>query len=90
MFAKHGWIDLYTAEILPGLVEVDGRWAKLNEVRLRNMLNKFGVGPVQFRRGKQNGRGYRKDHLADLWRRYSLSESVTPVTPITPSQGRPK
>jgi hypothetical protein len=90
VFAKHGWIDLYTAEILPGLVEVDGRWAKLNEVRLRNMLNKFGVGPVQFRRGKQNGRGYRKDHLADLWRRYSLSESVTPVTPITPSQGRPK
>ena len=54
------------------------------------MLRNFGVGPEQFRRGKQNARGYRKDHLADLWRRYPLSEPVTPVTPITPGQGRPK
>lgn len=88
VYGQHGWIDLYTEEILAGLAELEGsHWTRLNDIKLSKMLRNFGVAPEQFRRGKRNARGYRKDHLADLWRRYPLPEPVTPVTPITPGQG---
>ncbi|MCV7007429.1 DUF3631 domain-containing protein [Mycobacterium gordonae] len=93
VYAKHHWIDLYTAEILAGLVEVDERWAKLTGVKLRNELHTFGVAPEQFRRGGKNGenaRGYRYAPFPNLWRRYPLPKPVTPITPQTPDQEQAK
>ncbi len=89
VFAKHGGIDLYTHEIIPGLAELDERWTSLNAEKLRNKLTNFGVAPEQFRRGGKNGenaRGYRYAHFTDLWPRYPLPKPVTPVTPQTPGQ----
>lgn len=81
-----------TAEILEKLGAIeDGPWADMygkpiNARRLSTMLGKYQVKPKVIRDGDHTPRGYTREQLADLWRRYldpaGGATSATSATPL--------
>lgn len=100
-----------TAEILAGLHDLDeAPWATFGKLRkpidarqLSTMLGKYRVKPKVIRVGDSTHRGYTREALADVWRRYleppgnvtgETSETpqasdVTDVPPVTHTAGTP-
>jgi hypothetical protein len=85
-----GHDQLATADILESLVALDeAPWGDLkgkpiDSRRLARMLGKYGAHPKVLRIGDATPRGYTREALSDLWRRYLPAVSATGETSATP------
>jgi len=82
-------VHLHTSDILEGLHEIeDAPWGDFygrpfNPHDLSKMLRPYGVVPVNVRVGQISKKGYKKDHLWDVWGRYLPGVPALPQNPAT-------
>lgn len=65
-------------------IDADAPWAELNggkpinDRKLASILRRYDVRPVKVTRHNINKQGYRREHLADAWKRYLAAVRSSP------------